>query len=256
MRLAGETAIITGGAMGIGAEIARLFATEGAAVTVADIAEAAGEDVVAGIREAGGEARFVRCNVARAADVARAVRATVAAHGQLTIAVLNAGIDIAGGVVDTSEAEFWRCLRVNLGGVFHGMKFAIPAMLAAGRGSIVAVASIQALMGFRSYAAYAAAKGAVVALTRQVACDWGPRGIRANTICPSTVLTPMVQAELDRSDDPGALMRSWVEPHPLGRIGTPADVARAALYLASAESAWVTAQTLVIDGGVTGRGFH
>ncbi len=256
MRLDREVAMITGGAMGIGAAVARLFAREGAAVVIADIDDSAAGAVLDEIRAAGGSTLYVRCDVGRQSAVDAAVATAVEAFGRLTVAVFSAGIDVTGTVVDASEESWQRCLRTNLGGVFHGMKAALPAMLAAGHGSIVSVSSIQALRGFHAYAAYAAAKGGVVALTRQVACDYGPRRVRANTICPSTVATPMTQAELDSSDDPGALMARWITPHPLGRIGMPDDVAQAALFLASEESAWLTGQTLVVDGGVTASGFH
>lgn len=256
MRLEHEVAIITGGAMGLGSEAARTFAREGAAVVVADIDDAAGNAVVGDVRAAGGRALFVHCDVGSQSTLDAAVETAIEAFGCLTVAVFSAGIDVTGTVVDASEESWQRCLRTNLDGVFHGMKAVVPAMLVAGHGSIVSISSIQALRGFHAYAAYAAAKGGVVALTRQVAFDYGPRHVRANTICPSTVATPMTQAELDRSDDPAALMARWTAPHPLGRIGLPSDVAQAALFLASAEADWLTGQVLVVDGGVTASGFH
>ena len=255
-RLEGEVAIVTGGATGIGAAVVELFAKEGASVVIADVNGEAGEDVAEGVRKTGGRSLFVRCDVSSAHDVEQVVAQAVGHFGKLTVAVLNAGIDVVGAVADISEEDWWRCLHVNLGGVFLGMKYAIPAMLAARGGSIVATSSIQALLGFREYSAYAASKGGVIGLTHQAAVDYGPHGIRVNAICPSTVLTPMCDHELAEAADPEALMRAWAAPHPLGRIGMPTDIAQAALFLASREASWVTGQSFVIDGGVTVAGFH
>lgn len=255
-RLTGEVAIVTGGATGIGAAMVDLFAKEGAAVLVADVNGERGRELAAAVTEAGGACQFVSCDVSVAADVQRAVAEAEGRFGKLTVAALNAGIDVTGTVEDTSEADWWRCLGVNLGGVFLGMKYAIPAMRKAGGGSVVATASVQALLGFKAYAAYAAAKGGIIGLVHQAAVDYGPLGIRVNAICPSTVLTAMCEPELAAAPDREQLIRSWAEPHPLGRIGTPLDIAQAALYLASGESSWVTGQAFAIDGGVTIRGFH
>lgn len=255
-RLTGEVALVTGGASGIGAAMVELFAAEGAAVVLADVNRDLGQQIAQSVRNEDRKCQFVPCDVSVAKDVERAVAAAVDSFGKLTVAALNAGIDVVGTVVDTSEEDWWHCLRVNLGGVYLGMKYAIPAMLEAGHGSVVATASIQALLGFRAYAAYAAAKGGIIGLTHQAAVDYGPRGIRVNAICPSTVLTPMCDPELAQSEDPKALIQAWAAPHPLGRIGMPIDIAQAALYLASSESSWVTGQALAIDGGVTIQGFH
>jgi NAD(P)-dependent dehydrogenase (short-subunit alcohol dehydrogenase family) len=255
-RLGNQVAIVTGGATGIGRAVVELFAKEGAAVVLADVNETEGQRVADAVLAEGGRCRFVRCDVSQAKDVEAAVDEAVRHFGKLTVAVLNAGIDVVGTVVESSEEDWWRCLRVNLGGVFLGMKYAIPQMRKAGSGSIVATASIQALLGFRAYAAYAAAKGGIIGLVHQVAVDYGGDQIRVNAICPSTVLTPMCDPELTAATDPKALIQSWAAPHPLGRIGTPEDIAQAALYLASSESSWVTGQAFAIDGGVTIRGFH
>lgn len=255
MRLEGDVALVTGAAMGMGEAIARLFAREGAHVILADVNAEKGEGVAEEIRREGGSALFVETDVASSEQMKRTVATAVSRFGKLTIAILNAGIDVVGTVVDISEDDWWRCLRVNLGGVFLGMKHAIPAILAAGGGSVVSISSIQGLVGFPAYSAYAASKGGIIALTKQVAVDYGPRGVRVNTICPSTVLTPMCDRELREAEDPDALLREWAEPHPLKRIGQPVDVAEAALFLASRQASWVTGHVFVLDGGVTATGF-
>lgn len=241
--------------MGMGEAVARLFAAEGARVALLDVNAERGRKVAEEIQAEGGEAFFAQTDVSRSADVQKAVALAVQRYGKLTVAVLNAGIDVVGSVVDIPEDDWWRCLQVNLGGVFHGMRHAIPEIVRAGGGAVVSVASIQGMVGFPNYSAYAASKGGIIALTKQVAVDYGPKGVRVNTICPSTVLTPMCDRELHEAEDPEQLLRQWAAPHPMQRIGLPIDVAQTALFLASAESTWVTGHTFVLDGGVTAKGF-
>ena len=253
MRLKNKIAVIAGAATGIGRASALLFAREGAAVAVGDINDAAGAETIASIRQAGGEGVYVHCDVGVPADVERLVETAVAAYGRLDIIFNNVGIDIVGKVHETSEETWERCININLSGAFRGMKYAIPHMLRGGGGSIISTASIQGLVAFDGYAAYAAAKGAIVQLTRQVAFDYGRHNIRVNCICPGTVLTPMVINQLDP-----AHMEAGIEAIgqtiPLGRIGQPEDIAAAALYLASDDSRWVTGHALVVDGGTIVKG--
>jgi NAD(P)-dependent dehydrogenase (short-subunit alcohol dehydrogenase family) len=181
------------------------------------------------------------------------VEATVAEFGALHVLYNNAGVDSRGDVVDGTERDWDLCLDVNAKGTFLCSKFAVPAMEAAGGGSIVNQGSVAALVGIRNFAAYCAAKGAVVALTRSMAVDLAPRAIRVNCICPGTIFTPLMEGML-RDRGGGDLDRGLaltVAKYPLGRLGDPVDVAHLALFLASDEAAWVTGSVYTVDGGMT-----
>lgn len=245
-RISGKTAIVTGGGSGIGRGISLRFAREGAAVTVADMSMEGAEETVARIVAAGGRAIAVRTNVTDGAEVAAMTAATVEAFGGLDILVNNAGISF-GDTLRLHELELdgWqRIMDVNLTGVFHCCKYAIPAFLERGAGSIVNIASAAAI-GMAPRAAYAASKGGVVALTRSLAFQYGEYGIRANAICPGPVETPMSNAVRASGmyDDDGIVDLS------IKRRGTPDDIASAALYFASDESRYVTSDILPVDGG-------
>ncbi len=250
-RLAGRTALITGAAGGIGREAARLFAAEGARVVVADQDRAGGEATAAAIRADGGEALFVATDVARSDDVRAAVETAERRFGALHVVFNNAGIFPAedGSPVDTPEQVFDRVIAVNLKGVFLGCKHGIPALLRAGGGAIVNTASFVAVMGAAtSQVAYTASKGGVLALTREVAVEYARRGIRANALCPGPVNTPLLAGLLA---EPAARARRLVHV-PMGRLAEPAEVARAALFLASDEASYVNGATFLVDGGITG----
>ncbi len=247
--LDGKVALITGGASGIGRATALLFAHEGAAVAVADLDEAAGQVVVRGITEAGGRAIFVHCDVAVAADCQRAVRATQQELGGLDILFNNAGIIRRATVVETSEAEWDRVMAVNVKAIFMLSKYAIPIMAQAGGGVIVNTASGWGLVGGRKAAAYCAAKGAVVNVTRAMALDHGEQNIRVNCICPGDTDTPMLQDEARQLGEPVGRFLADAAQRPLRRIGTPEDIAQAVLYLASDAASFVTGAALVVDGG-------
>lgn len=184
LRLAGKVAIVTGSGSGIGRATAQLFSKEGAKVTVLDRDKAAGEETVALIRAAGGDATFSMADVSKASDLQKAVESTVERYGKLNVLVNNAAIQVLAKLVDTSEEDWDRVHSVNLKGVFLGCKFAIPAMLQAGGGAIVNMASVLGFVGDPDLAAYCAAKGGVIALTRVAALTYGPQGIRVNCICP------------------------------------------------------------------------
>ncbi len=249
-RLAGRTALITGAGSGIGRESARLFAREGANVVVADRDPDAGRETVAAIESDGGRARFAAVDVSSAAQVEAAVRDAERRFGALHVVFNNAGIFPAddGSPEHTPEAVWDQVMSVNLKGVFLGCKYAIPALLRAGGGSIVNTASFVAVMGAEtSQIAYTASKGGVLAMTREIAVEYARRGIRANALCPGPVNTPLLQELLA---DPAARDRRLVHV-PMGRLAEAGEVARAALFLASDESSYVNGATFLVDGGIT-----
>jgi len=252
-RLEGKVAVVTGAGSGIGRAIAHRFAQEGASVVIAEVNRDAGASAASEIRAEGGSALFVPTDVSRAADVEAMVRRTVAEFGRLDVLVNNAAIQILGRLADTSEEDWDRLQSVNLKGVFLCSKYAIPEMVRTGGGSIVNLASVLGLVGDPDLAAYCAAKGGVLALTKAAALAYGPAGIRVNAICPGDVDTPMVRDYFNNDPDPEALRRRISSEYALRRIAEPREIAEAALFLASDASSFVTATALVIDGGLTAK---
>jgi len=250
-RLAGKTALITGGGTGIGRACALLFAREGARVAVAGRSAEPLRAVVAEIERAGGQALAATCDVTQAQQVERAVRATVERFGALNVLVNNAGVLALGSVEQTPESEWARVLGVNLTGTFLVSRAALPELRKAGGGSIVNISSLYGLIGLKNRAAYAASKGGVTQLTRSMALDHAHEGIRVNCVCPAIVETEMIQQVFANQPDPAALRRQRIEQIPLGRMGRPEDVAQLALFLASDESSWMTGVALPLDGGLS-----
>ena len=246
-RLDGKVAFISGGARGMGAEEARLFAQQGAKVAIGDIIEEDGRKVEAEINAAGGECLFVRLDVTSEANWQDAIAATVSRFGALHILVNNAGIGGVGGLVEDTSVEDWeRVMDINGKGVFLGTKAAIPEMQKAGGGSIINISSQLGIVATdNSSPQYHASKGAVRILTKSTAIQFAPDGIRANSVHPGPVNTAMTER---RREDPEAfaLMRSRI---PLGRFAEPIEIANAVLYLASDESSFVTGSEVVVDGG-------
>jgi len=247
--LAGRRALITGGASGIGRATALLFASEGAAVAVADLDEASGETVTQTIRDAGGQAIFVLCNVTEAADCQRAVGLTVDELGGLDILFNNAGIIRRATVIETTEEEWDRVMAVNVKSIFLMSKYAIPIMEKAGGGVIINTGSGWGLVGGANAVSYCASKGAVVNMTRAMAIDHGWQHIRVNCICPGDTDTGMLHDEARQLGVSDRKFLAEAADRPLGRIGTPDDIAQAALYLASDAASFVTGTVLVVDGG-------
>jgi NAD(P)-dependent dehydrogenase (short-subunit alcohol dehydrogenase family) len=249
-RLEGRVALITGGGSGIGREAALLFAREGARVVVADRDAVAGEGTAADIGAAGGGALFVPTDVAVAAQVRDAVEAALRHYDGLHVVFNNAGIfpEQDGSPVETPESVFDEIISVNLKGVFLGCKYGIPALLRSGGGSIINTASFVAVMGAATaQIAYTASKGGVLAMTREIAIEYARRGIRANALCPGPVNTPLLA---DLLADPGARARRLVHV-PMGRLAEPAEVGRAALFLATEASSYVNGATFLVDGGIS-----
>jgi len=247
MRLENKVAVISGGARGMGAVEAMLFAKEGAKVVIGDMLEDEGRKTEAEINEAGGECVFVSLDVSDESAWEKAVGEAVSRFGKLDILVNNAGIYRAHNVEETSSEEWDQIMDINAKGVFLGTKYAIPAMRKASGGSIVNISSVAGLVGSRETSAYNASKGAVRLLTKSTAIQYASEGIRANSVHPGTIETPMTEGFLaDETKRADRLNRT-----PLKRLGRPEDVAYGALYLASDESSFVTGSELVIDGGRT-----
>jgi NAD(P)-dependent dehydrogenase (short-subunit alcohol dehydrogenase family) len=247
--LTGRRALITGGASGIGRATALLFAQEGAAVSVVDLDAEGGRRVIGEIQQAGGRAIFVRADVSSEEDCREAVRRTVSALNGLDILFNNAGIVRRGSVLEVSEEEWDHVMAVNVRSVFLLSKYAIPVMARAGGGVIVNAASGWGLVGGPRAAAYCASKGAVVLLTKSMAIDHGLENIRVNCLCPGDTDTPMLRDEARQLGQSEELFLQEAAQRPLGRIGTPDEVARAVLYLASDASSYVTGTALIVDGG-------
>jgi NAD(P)-dependent dehydrogenase (short-subunit alcohol dehydrogenase family) len=248
-RLAGKQAIVTGGASGIGKGIAELFAREGAVVMVVDLDATRGQATAEAITEVGGRALFAAADVTRAVDCTRAVEKTVQAFGGLDILVNCAGIIRRASVLGTTEDEWDRVMAVNVKSVFLMSKCAIPPMVQRGGGVILNIASGWGLKGGRDAVAYCASKGAVVNMTRAMALDHAEQNIRVNCVCPGDTDTPMLREEARQLGQAEAQFLASSADRPLRRIGTPEDIAQAALYLASDAAAFVTGIALVVDGG-------
>ena len=248
MRLENKVAIISGGARGMGAAEARLFAREGAKVVIGDILEEEGLQVVEQISETGGRALFVPLDVTSESQWAEAIAATVTEFGKLDVLVNNAGVGTRGTVEDTSVEVWDRVMEINAKGVFLGTKAAIPEMRRAGGGSIINISSQLGLVGtnFASGPEYQASKGAVRIFTKATAIQYAKEGIRANSVHPGPINTPMAQSTMTDA-------ATYLSAIPLGRYGEPDEVAYGVLYLASDEASFVTGSELVIDGGWTAQ---
>ena len=250
MRLQGKVALISGGARGMGAVEAHMFTREGAKVVIGDVLEEEGRQTEAAVNEAGGECVFVRLDVTNEDDWAAAIGTAVSRFGKLDILVNNAGISITGGIEDLTIEDWERTFDINAKGVFLGTKAAIPEMRKAGGGSIVNISSGAGIAPARGTSgAYAASKGAVRIFTKSTAIQYAAEGIRCNSVHPGPIETPMLRS----ARGAGATLGDTIERVPMGRIGTPEEIAFGVLYLASDESSFVTGSELVIDGGRTAQ---
>ena len=249
MRLENKVALISGGARGMGAVEARMFAQEGANVVIGDLLEEEGKRAEAAINESGGQCVFVHLNVTNESAWQDAVATAVSRFGRLDILVNNAGIARVNNVEDTTSEEWDLVMGVNAKGVFLGTKAAIPEMRNAGGGSIVNISSIAGLTGGRT-SSYAASKGAVRLLTKATAIQYAADKIRCNSVHPGVIETPMTTPIMLNTQE-GREMNA--ARHPMGRIGQPEDIAYGVLFLASDESSFMTGSELVIDGGLTAQ---
>jgi len=249
-RIKGKVAVVTGGASGMGAATVRLFVREGARVVIADMQDRLGERLAG---ELGPACEFMHTDVSNETQVEALFQGVMQRHRRLDILVAGAGVENAKMEVDTSEAEWDHVLAVNAKGVFLCSKHAIPAMKTSGGGSIVNISSAFGNVGSPGFAAYHASKGAVRNFTKATAIAHAGEGIRANSIHPGAIDTPMLRAIFARMPDPQAAEAAFAAQAPFNRLGKPEDIAFGALYLASDEAVFVTGSELVIDGGLLAR---
>lgn len=252
MRLDGKAALVTGGAAGIGAGIAERFVEAGASVAIFDINAESLRQCADRLR-AKGPVLALGGDVASEEAARSAVERTVAQFGSLDILVNNAGIDISGPITDLTSEAWERLMAVNLKGAYHFSKYAVPRMQGRG-GVILNISSVRAFVSYPGGAAYDSSKAALIALTRALALDHGEDRIRVNAICPGYIDTPMTEEWLRMVPDREATLRQVLAVHPLGRMGTPRDIAEAALFLASDAASFITGTALVVDGGMSAAG--
>ncbi|TMG24675.1 MAG: glucose 1-dehydrogenase [Chloroflexi bacterium] len=251
MRLADKVCVITGGGGGMGRVAALMFAQEGAKVVVAEVSQEAGDGTVQAVTDAGGQASAVETDVSKEDDARAMVQHAIDTYGRIDVLYNNAGIMPAAdhSVVDTDVAIWDKVMAVNVRGVFLGCKFAIPRMVEQGSGSIINIASFVALLGCSvPQDAYTSSKGAILSLTRSLAVQFGPNGVRSNAICPGPVETPLLMDWLVKDEE---AKRIRLARNPTGRFGKPEEIVNMALYLASDESRWTNGASLVVDGGIS-----
>ena len=245
----GKVVLLTGGAHGIGRATAIRFAEAGASVTVCDVQEDKGQETVSLIERAGGRALFVHCNVTSAADCEAAVNKTVETFGGIDVLFNNAGITRRANVVETTEEEWDAVMAVNIKSMFLMSKYVVPQLIKRGGGAIVNTSSGWGIVGGANAVSYCASKGAVVLLTKAMACDHGKDNIRVNCVCPGDTDTPMLRNEAKQLGLEEEALVNEGHLRPLGRVGQPEEIADAVLYLASDASSFVSGTSLVIDGG-------
>jgi NAD(P)-dependent dehydrogenase (short-subunit alcohol dehydrogenase family) len=238
--------LVTGGTSGIGRATALAFAEAGAKVVITGRREKEGAQVAAEITKTGGTAAFIRADVAKDADVAKAVDFVLSTHGRLDVAFNNAGVEIAGPLNEVTEEQYRRTFDINVWGVLNSMKYEIAAMLKSGGGAIVNTSSVAGHIGLPQASIYVATKHAVEGLTKAVALEFAKQGVRVNAVAPGSIDTDMVDRLVGKEGD----RRNWLlSLHPIGRLGTSEEIAAAVLYLASDAAKFTTGTTLLVDGG-------
>ena len=250
-RLDGKVALVTGGGSGIGRATCRAMAREGARVVVADVVVEGGEETVTMIKDAGGEATFVKADVSKAAEVEAMVATVIDTYGRIDCAFNNAGIEgPVCSTVEYTEEDFDRVVGIDLTGVWLCMKYEIPHMLKQGGGAIVNTASVAGLVGFQGISAYVASKHGVNGLTKTAALEYAKSGIRVNSVCPGVIETPMVKRAFEKS--PG-MEEGVAAVEPVGRLGQPEEIAEAVVWLCSDAASFVTGVPMAVDGGLVAQ---
>ncbi|MUG99132.1 glucose 1-dehydrogenase [Scytonema sp. UIC 10036] len=252
MKLKDKVAIVTGGSKGIGWGVSTVFSQEGAKVVIVARNVQDGEQTAEEIRQKGGKATFVQCDVSNEEDVKKMVRTSLDAYGQIDILVNNAGVGIYKSVLDTTNEEWDRCLAIDLKGAFLCSKYVIPQMQTIGKGVIINMSSVHSRATVNGAAPYAASKGGMTALTRNMAIDYGP-SIRVNAISPGWVMTPLIKQLFSSYDNPIEQQHAVEQRQVMKRIGTPEDIGYAATFLASDEASFITGTELFVDGGLTAQ---
>lgn len=250
-KLKGKIAIIAGGGSGIGRASTLLFSKEGAKIVVLDIDEKEGQNTVDLIDKEKGHGVFIQTDVTNGASIKNAVKRIINLYNKMDIFVNTTGIFKDGNIIETSEEDWNKIINVNLTGVFLCMKYFIPAMIKLGGGSIVNVSSEAGIVGIANQAAYNTSKSGVISLTKSAAVDFAQQNIRVNCICPGRCHTPLVQRIVDQSEHPEETLRILSEDRPLKRMGTPNEIAKGILFLASDDASYATGSILSVDGGYT-----
>jgi NAD(P)-dependent dehydrogenase (short-subunit alcohol dehydrogenase family) len=250
MKLKDRVGIVTGAAAGIGMGCAKVLAREGARVVVVDWDQKTGEQTAGEIRAARGEALFAKCDVSNEEQVKAVVKKTIDAFGRLDILVNNAGVGTYKSVLEATGEDWDRCMAINVKGIFLFSKYSIPHMQSAGKGAIINMSSVHAHATARGVAPYAASKGAVTALTRNMALDYAPT-VRVNSVAPGWVWTPLIEHLFQSYPDPAAVVKRVTDRQVMKRMGTPEDIGNAVAFLASDEASFITGTELRVDGGLS-----
>lgn len=251
MEFNGKVIVVTGGAKGIGRSCVELFAARGGQVVFSDIDTASGEALAGAL---GPSVAFLRGDVRSLADMQAMAALAEARFGGLDVIVNNAAVALNGAIDEIDEERWTTVIDTNLTGFWRTMKACVPLLRKRGGGAVVNLSSVQGLIGFQGWPAYAAAKGAIISLTRQCAIDLAKAGIRVNAVAPGTIMTPMNEKIFEETDDAAALIDSWNRAHPIGRFGQPAEVAELVAFLASDRASFITGEIVRCDGGLAIRG--
>ncbi|MBP1932681.1 NAD(P)-dependent dehydrogenase (short-subunit alcohol dehydrogenase family) [Ammoniphilus resinae] len=254
MRVDGKVAVVTGSGSGIGEAIAKRLSKEGAIVAICDLDEANGNRVADEILSTGNQAAFFKLDVSKEQNMKETIDKVVEKFGKFDIMVNNAGIGKAGTVIEQTEADWDLMMNVNAKGAFFGCKYAVKKMLDLGtKGSIVNIASVAGMVGVFNRAGYCASKAAIAGLTKSVASDFAEQGIRVNSISPGTIESPWIKKILSDNPEPEQARIQMQQRQPIGRMGTPDEIANLAVFLASDEASFITGSNMVADGGLTAR---